>query len=52
MEEIIIISYGIKDRVAVITGTNNTCGIGAAAAYKFACFVDYFVFDYFSKLKN
>ncbi len=28
--------YGLKDRVALITGTNNPQGIGAATALAFA----------------
>ncbi len=32
-----MINYGLKNRVAVITGTNNPWGIGATTAYKFAC---------------
>ena len=31
-----MIDYGLKDRVAIITGANNPQGIGAATAYAFA----------------
>ena len=31
-----MIDYGLKDRVALITGTNNPEGIGAATALAFA----------------
>ena len=31
-----MVNYGLKDRVALITGTNNPQGIGAATAYAFA----------------
>ena len=31
-----MIDYGIKDRVAIITGANNPQGIGAATAFSFA----------------
>ena len=32
-----MIDYGLKDRVALITGANNPWGIGAATALAFAC---------------
>ena len=32
-----MVDYGLKDRVVIITGTNNPKGIGAAAAFAFAC---------------
>ena len=31
-----MINYGLKDRVAIITGANNPWGIGAATALAFA----------------
>ena len=31
-----MINYGLKDRVAIITGANNPQGIGATTAYAFA----------------
>ena len=31
-----MVNYGLKDRVAIITGANNPWGIGAAAALAFA----------------
>ena len=31
-----MIDYGLKNRVAIITGANNPWGIGAATALKFA----------------
>ena len=31
-----MIDYGLKDRIAIITGANNPQGIGAATAYAFA----------------
>ena len=31
-----MINYGLKDKVALITGTNNPWGIGAAMAKAFA----------------
>ena len=31
-----MINYGLKDRVALITGANNPWGIGAATALAFA----------------
>ena len=31
-----MVHYGLKDRVAIITGTNNPQGIGAATAFAFA----------------
>ena len=31
-----MINYGLKDRVALITGANNPQGIGAATAFAFA----------------
>ena len=31
-----MVNYGLKDRVAIITGANNPQGIGAAAAMAFA----------------
>ena len=36
MEERQMVNYGLKDRVAIITGANNPWGIGAAAALAFA----------------
>ena len=32
-----MVDYGLKDRVAIITGINNPQGIGATTAYSFAC---------------
>ena len=32
-----MINYGLKDKVALITGTNNPWGIGATTALAFAC---------------
>ena len=32
-----MIDYGLKDRVALITGANNPQGIGATTAFAFAC---------------
>ena len=32
-----MIDYGLKDRVAIITGANNPQGIGATTAFMFAC---------------
>ena len=34
-EGILMVNYGLKDRVAIITGTNNPQGIGAATALAF-----------------
>ena len=34
-----MVNYGLKDRVALITGANNPQGIGAATAIAFAAFV-------------
>ncbi|HAQ40112.1 MAG TPA: hypothetical protein DCM73_04275 [Clostridiales bacterium] len=31
-----MIDYGLKDKVVLITGTNNPKGIGAATAFSFA----------------
>ena len=31
-----MVDYGLKDKVALITGTNNPRGIGAATAFAFA----------------
>ena len=31
-----MVNYGLKDRVAIITGTNNPQGIGATTALAFA----------------
>ena len=31
-----MVNYGLKDRVAIITGANNPQGIGAATALAFA----------------
>ena len=31
-----MINYGLKDRVAIITGANNPQGIGATTAFAFA----------------
>ena len=31
-----MVDYGLKDRVAIITGANNPWGIGAATALAFA----------------
>ena len=31
-----MVNYGLKDRVALITGTNNPQGIGATTAFAFA----------------
>ena len=31
-----MINYGLKDRIAIITGANNPQGIGATTAYSFA----------------
>ena len=31
-----MVDYGLKDKVALITGANNPCGIGAATAFAFA----------------
>jgi 3-oxoacyl-[acyl-carrier protein] reductase len=36
MEELQMINYGLKDRVAIITGANNPWGIGATTALAFA----------------
>ena len=36
MKEIYMVDYGLKDRVALITGVNNPQGIGAATALAFA----------------
>ena len=36
MEGIQMVNYGLKDRVALITGTNNPWGIGATTALAFA----------------
>jgi len=35
-EEIQMVNYGLKDRVAIITGANNPQGIGATTAFAFA----------------
>ena len=35
-EKIVMVSYGLKDRVALITGANNPQGIGATTALAFA----------------
>ena len=32
-----MVDYGLKDKVAIITGINNPQGIGATTAYSFAC---------------
>ena len=32
-----MVDYGLKDRVALITGANNPQGIGATTAFAFAC---------------
>ena len=32
-----MVDYGLKDKVAIITGANNPQGIGAATAFAFAC---------------
>ena len=34
--EVILLDYGLKDKAAIITGTNNPQGIGAATAFAFA----------------
>jgi 3-oxoacyl-[acyl-carrier protein] reductase len=31
-----MVDYGLKDKVVIVTGTNNPWGIGAATAYAFA----------------
>ena len=35
-EQALMINYGLKDRVVIITGANNPQGIGATTAYAFA----------------
>jgi 3-oxoacyl-[acyl-carrier protein] reductase len=34
--EVVMVDYGLKDRVAIVTGANNPQGIGAATAIAFA----------------
>lgn len=36
LQRLIMVDYGLKDRVVIITGTNNPRGIGAATAFAFA----------------